>query len=199
VIFIRGKTIMNRRVFLGITTAAVLRASRHPTRGAVSDVGIQSPGAPATAPASRPAFKHPAADAAMRFQAAIARGDAERASRVVAETPKALADQSKRISQLISRQKKLNTQFMVHDVQVDGDLAAAIVGSPARIGDKVFESEIWFLIRQKSEWRVLPDCNDYERPEYGFDAGRIEAYKKLEERAEKRNTELRKEITGCEC
>jgi hypothetical protein len=188
---------MNRGTFLVAVTAVVLSTSHPSTRGAstAGSVAAESPAAPAT----RPSFHHPAADAAARFQAAITRGDADDANRATADTVKPLADQPKRISQLIARQKNLKAQFMVHDVQIDGDLAAAIVGNPARIGDKIFESEIWFLIRQHGEWRVLPDCNDYERPEYGFDATRIEAYKKLEERAEKRSTELRKEITGCEC
>lgn len=84
-------------------------------------------------------------------------------------------------------------------MKADGDVAYAIVGKPATVGDKLFESEIWFLVRQAGEWRVLPDYSTYDRSEYGFDAGRIEAYKKLEERAEERTMELRKEVTGRAC
>lgn len=159
-------------------------------------------GAPSatTAPSATPAApRHAAADAAARFQGALKAGNLDAARALVATTQRPVADLPKRLARLVEKFKEGQNEFGVYDARGDGDVAVVIVGYSQKGGAKTFEADEWYLVRQANGWRVLPNLHDFERPEYGFDEGRVEQYRKLAEWAEERGRALRKELTGCDC
>jgi hypothetical protein len=165
--------------------------------------GLVSAGSPsaATAPvaATRPAPRHESAAAAARFQAALKAGDVKGAKALVANSQRPVADLGKRLGRMVEKFKDEQSEFGVYDARGDGDVAVVIVGYSQKGGAKTFEADEWYLVRQSGEWRVLANLHDFERPEYGFDEARVEAYRRLAGWAEERGRGLRKELTGCDC
>ena len=165
--------------------------------------GVARAGSPSvtTAPiaTTRPVPRHEAAVAAARFQAALKADDVQAAKGLVASSPQPIADLDRRLARMVEKFRDENSVFAVYDARGDGDVAVVIVGYSQKGGAKTFEADEWYLVRQAGAWRVLANIHDFERPEYGFEEGRVEAFRKLAEWAEERGRVLRKELTGCDC
>lgn len=131
--------------------------------------------------------------------AALQAGDLAAAKGMIAAAPQPVTDLDRRLARRVKEYANPQVEVAVLDVKESGDVAVAIVGQSEKGGAKTFQAEEWYLVRQGGQWKLLGNFGDFELPGYGFDKAQIEAYKSFESWVEKREGELRKELTGCDC
>jgi hypothetical protein len=157
------------------------------------------PEKPATRPTTQAFLRFESAKVVRQAYLALKAGDLSAAKSLIADMPTPLRDLDKRLARLNKTYADEHLDFSVLDVKETGDIAVVIVGQFQTDGAKTFESQEWYLLRQNSHWKLLGDFNDFELSNYGFDKPRLDRYHELESWSEKRSTQLRKELTGCEC
>ena len=81
--------------------------------------------------------------------------------------------------------------FEIIEEKIEGDCAVIVINESKKEGQKSFDIDPVYLIKQDGEWKVFPDLTDWEIAEQ-VAKDKVETYKKLEEWFEARKDELRK-------
>jgi hypothetical protein len=167
--------------------------------------GVMLCGAAPTAarPASRPTtqrvFNHPAAAVVRRFHDHLKAERQDDARKLLATSAKPVRDAERRVKRLAASLSAGGYDFSVLDAKDGGDAAVVLINDFLKDGRRTIDIKPWYLVRQGGEWRLLAKFTDYELKEYGLGDATLAEFKKLEEWAERREPQLRKEQPDCGC
>jgi hypothetical protein len=162
-------------------------------------VAVESATRPTTAATSRPVDRSAAARAVRQFHDALKANRVDQAGAVLAASPQPVRDAERRVKRMATTLSGVGWDFSVLDAKESGDVAVVMVNDHLKDGRKTIDIKPWYLLRQQGEWRLLGKFTDFELKEYGFDDARLAEYRALEQWAEQREPQLRKEQPDCGC
>ncbi|MEZ0265950.1 MAG: hypothetical protein ACAI43_14565 [Phycisphaerae bacterium] len=155
---------------------------------------------PATTRAATTRPLTPAGQAVFEFRALLRKGDRDAAQKLVATSPAPVRDAERRVKRLADvLAAPTKWDFRILDGKESGDVAVVLINDYLKDGRKTIDIKPWYLLRQEGKWKLLGKYTDFELDAYGFDAARIAEYRKLEEWAERRTPELRRDEPECGC
>jgi hypothetical protein len=159
---------------------------------------------PATKPATTRAATTrpltPAGQAVFDFRAFLRKGDRHGASKLIATSPQPVRDADRRLKRLADAlAAPAKWDFLILDGKESGDVAVVLINDYLKDGRRTIDIKPWYLLRQDGQWKLLGKYTDFELDAYGFDAARIAEYRKLEDWADRRTPELRREQPDCGC
>lgn len=82
--------------------------------------------------------------------------------------------------------------FEIIEEKSEGDCAVVVINESKKAGEKTFDIDPAYLIRQGDEWKVFPDISDWDIAEQ-VAKDKVETFKKLEMWFKARKVELKNE------
>lgn len=82
--------------------------------------------------------------------------------------------------------------FKIIEEKIEGDCAVVIINESKKAGEKAFDIDPAYLIKQGGEWKVFPDVSDWEIAEQ-VAKDKVDSFKKLEAWYKARKAELKKD------
>jgi hypothetical protein len=82
--------------------------------------------------------------------------------------------------------------FEIIEEKLEDDCAVVVINESKKAGQKAFDLDPAYLIKQGDEWKVFPDVSDWDIAEQ-VAKDKVESFKKLEAWFKARKTEIKKE------
>ena len=82
--------------------------------------------------------------------------------------------------------------FEIIEEKVEGDCAVVVINESKKAGQKAFDLDPAYLIKQGNEWKVFPDVSDWDIAEQ-VAKDKVDSFKKLEAWFKARKAELKKD------
>jgi hypothetical protein len=82
--------------------------------------------------------------------------------------------------------------FEIIDEKMEGDCAVVIINESKKAGEKAFDIDPAYLIKQGGEWKVFPDVSDWDIAEQ-VAKDKVDSFKKLEAWFRTRKAEIKKD------
>lgn len=96
-----------------------------------------------------------------------------------------------KVQRFIDRTSK-GWDFEIIEEKIEGDCALVVTNESKKAGEKPFDLDPAYLIKQGGEWKVFPDVSDWDIAEQ-VAKDKIDSYKKLEAWFKVRKAELKKD------
>ena len=87
--------------------------------------------------------------------------------------------------------------FEIVEEKVEGECAVIVINESKKAGEKAFDLDPAYLIKQGDEWKVFPDITDWDIAEQ-VAKDKVDSFKKLEAWFETRKAELKKKDNKAE-
>lgn len=164
------------------------------------------PRVPATKPttkpnpaATRPSLQTPLAQTVRDFRDALRANNQPAALALLATSPQPVRDADRRVQRLAKNLASGTWDFSLLDAKSTGDLGVVLINDHLKDTRQTTDIKPWYLLRQNGHWRLLGKFTDFELKEYDFDATTIDQYRALEDWADRRTPDLKKELPDCGC
>jgi hypothetical protein len=80
--------------------------------------------------------------------------------------------------------------FEIIEEKIEGDCAVVVINESKKAGQKAFDLDPAYLIKQGDEWKVFPDVSDWDVAEQ-VAKDKVDSFKKLEEWFKTRKAQLK--------